>query len=267
MTEAPNNDEELDDLRMENEIKKIKLSLEHGSHFSESDGNSDLDPRIEAEFLDYIDQFEKAYHDCKQIQVYEFIGNPEFRKTEEIPDEEIQSELEKMMLVMNKNGVYLDTLCEVDERVLYQFITEELFAHEMDDMRVSGMMLNFIYEEFHPNHEYDIRNHSCDFIKSFLDKESGYYTTFLTKEAEKGCELKNFRDAYTAFSLENFEIISLVFEEEKSEVTFNIKFTGTIEGSSKIQSFSGEGKLELLYLYDFWCIQAVEFPSVSSIKN
>jgi len=190
MTQDIDHEDEIENLRFENEIKKIKLSREHGAHFSESDETSNLNPRLEAEFLDYVEQFEKAYDDCKQIPVYDFIGKPKYKKAEDIPDKEIQSELEKIMLVMNKNGIYLDTLCEVDDRVLYRFITEELFLYETDDIKVAGMMCNFIYEEFHPNHEYDIRNHSIEFIESYLNKESDYYTTFLTKEAEDGKALK-----------------------------------------------------------------------------
>lgn len=264
MKQETNNEEENEKLRIENEVKKIKLTLEHGAHFSESDGTTNLDPRLEAEFLNNIEQFEKAYDDCKQIPVYDFIGRPEYKKAEDIPDKEIQAELENIILVMNENGIYLDTFCEVEDLVLYRFITEELFLHETDDIRVAGMTSNFIYEEFHPNHEYDIREHSADFFKSFLDKESDYYTTFLTKESEDSNVLKNFRDAFTSFSLDHFEIISVSFDEEKSNVKFNIKFSGTIEGSTKIKIFSGEGKLEFQNEYGFWSIQSVEFPSVSS---
>jgi len=39
--------------------------------------------------------------------------------------------------------------------VIYKFITEELFDHEMDDIMLPGFVHHFIYEEFHPNHEYD----------------------------------------------------------------------------------------------------------------
>ena len=263
MTQETNNEDEIEKLRIENEIKKIKLTLERGAHFSESDGTNNLDPRLEAEFLDNIEQFEKAYDDCKQISVYDFIGKPEFKKIDEISDEAISQELQKLMDLLSEHSIDLHTICEVEDRELYRFITEELFLHETDDIRVDGMMHNFIYEEFHPNHEYDIREHSTDFMMSFLDKESDYYPMFLTKEAQDSNVLKNFRDAFTSFSLEHFEITSICFDEEKSNVNFNINFSGTIEGSAKTQKFSGEGKLELLYMYDFWCIQSVEFPTIS----
>jgi len=262
MSQEPNqNEEEIENLRIENEIKKIKLTLEYGAIFSKPSENSELNPHIEAQFLDNIEQFEKAYNNCKQISIYDFIGKPEFRKTDDIPNEEINAELGKMINLMNESGIYLDTLCEVEDPVLYRFITEELFLHETDDVRIEGMSYNFIYEEFHPNHEYDIRNHSLEFINSFLDKENDFYTYMLTKEAENNIELKNFRDAFTSFSLHHFEIQEINFDEEKAKVIFEINFSGAIEGSGEIQIYSGEGNIELLNTYDYWSIHKVKFPS------
>ncbi len=259
--ETNDNEDEIEKLRIENEIKKIKLTLEYGATFSKPSENSELNPHIEAQFLDNIEQFEKAYNNCKQISIYDFIGKPEFRKTDDIPNEEINAELGKMINLMNESGIYLDTLCEVEDPVLYRFITEELFLHETDDVRIEGMSYNFIYEEFHPNHEYDIRNHSLEFINSFLDKENDFYTYMLTKEAENNIELKNFRDAFTSFSLHHFEIQEINFDEEKAKVIFEINFSGAIEGSGEIQIYSGEGNIELLNTYDYWSIHKVKFPS------
>lgn len=263
MAQETNSEDEIEKLRIENEIKKMKLSLEHGASFSNPSENNELNPLIEAQFLDNIEQFEKAFDECKQISVYNFIGKPEYRKTDVIPDDEINTELEKVKKVLNENGIYLDTLCEVDDRVLYRFITKELFLHETDDIRVAGMAHNFIYEEFHPNHEYDIRCHSNDFIESYLDKESDFYTTFLANKAENDNRLKNFRDAFISFSISHFEIKSIRFDEENANVIFEINFTGTIEGSAETQNFTGEGSLEMVYMYDFWCIQSIKLPSVS----
>jgi hypothetical protein len=41
---------------------------------------------------------------------------------------------------------------------LYRFIAEELFFHEMNNVRVKGMVTCFIYEEFHPNAKLDIED-------------------------------------------------------------------------------------------------------------
>jgi hypothetical protein len=52
-----NNEEELEKLRMENELKKMKLMLEHGAVFSESIDSNKLDPVIENEFLRNMEEY------------------------------------------------------------------------------------------------------------------------------------------------------------------------------------------------------------------
>lgn len=258
-------EDELEKLRMENELKKMKIMLEHGAMFSDNQDKIPVDPFIENQFLSNIEAFENAYQNAEPMLLYDFIDRPDFIAVEEIPDSQISTELEKIMDILNKNGIQLDTLCDVEEREIYRFVTQELFTHEMDNMRIPGMMTCFIYEEFHPNHEYDIREHSTDGIKSFLNKKTDFYTTHFTKEAEEDVKLKHFRDAYKSFMLKHFEITHLTFDEEKSFVSFNIDFTGKIEGSTEKQRFAGEGSIELIYQYDYWCIQKINFPLASSL--
>jgi len=259
-------EEEFEKLRMENELKKMKLMLEHGAMFSDNQSKMPLDPFIENQFLKNIEAFERSYNSAERIVLFDFINRPDYTKVEAIPDSLIHTELDRIMNILNENGIQLDTLCEVEEREIYRFVTEELFMHEMDNMRIPGMMNCFIYEEFHPNHEYDIREHSTDGIRSFLNKKTDFYTTHFTKEAEEDIKLKHFRDAYKSFTLKHFEITHLSFDTEKSFVGFNIDFTGKIEGSAEKHRFVGEGNIELLYRYDYWCIQKINFPAASTSK-
>ena len=252
---------ELERLKRENEIKKLKLMLEYGMKVPVESLNKDIPPQVESQFLDNVMEFEKAFHHSERIMIYDFIGKPDYRKSESIPDSEITVELDRIMQLLNENQISLDTLCEVDDRVLYHFITEELFLTETDNMKIKGMISHFTYEEFHPNHEYDIRNNCNWFIESFLNKESDFYTTYLTKEAEGNSWFGNFRKAFSSFERESFEITNIQFDELSSKVEFNITFSGIIDGSNQIESFSGPGKIELLFRWDYWCVQAITLPS------
>ncbi len=256
------NEDDIEKLRMENELKKAKLMLEHGAVFSEPSGGSKISPGLENEFLKNIEEFERSFNNTEQIALFDFINRPEYTLVDEIPDSAIGAELEKLMGILNENGINLDTLCEVEERDVYRFITEELFPHEIDNMRIPGMMTCFIYEEFHPNHEYDIRNHCTDGIKAYLNKESDFYTTFFTKKAESDPWIKHFRDAFTSFSIKQFGITDLSFDEENATVSFTIDFTATIEGSNERQRYKGKGSTELINVYDFWCIETIQFPEL-----
>jgi len=252
--------DELENIREENEFKKMKMMLEHGAVFSSPQPDNKLPPIVENEFLKNIEKFEDAFHLAKRISVFDFIGKPTLIKADLIDDGEISSVLDNTMNLLNEMGISLDTICEVDDRTLYKFITEELMLHEIDDIKIPGMMCCFTYEDFHPNHEYDIGEHSIDFINSYLKKDDDFYIHFLTKEAEDNKHLQNFRNLFISFSFNYFEITQVDFDTEHAIVKFVIDFTGIIDGTCEKQQYSGEGIMELIYTYEYWCIDRVIFP-------
>lgn len=252
-----------DRLQAENEEKKRKLEEEFGAaHWSNPEDN-ELPLEIEGQFLDHIMTFEHAWKDAEQISLYEFLGNPPFRKPEELSDDEICTELNRLYELMNQQGVGLDTICDVSDAELYRFITEELFQQQIDDMHIPGMMTNFIYEEFHPNHEHDIRQHSTEFMQTYLDRDSDYYTTFLSGDATKKDWHKHFRAAFSLFDLQQFEITSLKYDLNANQgvVDFECNFSAEIDGSGAVLQFNGKGTFQLIYQWDFWCVDSVEFPA------
>ena len=245
--EPENFEDELERIKQENNLKKMKLRLEYGADFPLESENNDLPVEVESQFLDNVMEFEKAFHHSERIRIYDFIGKPDYKKCETIPDPEISTELDQIMKLLNQNQIEVDTLCEVNDRELYRFITEELFFTETDNMRMNGWIIHFTYEEFHPNHEYDIRNNCKWFIESFLNKESDFYTTYLTKEAEGDSWFENFRKSFYSFQVNQFEIIDLKLDQQIATVIFDISFSGIIEGSNETEYFSGRGKIELAY--------------------
>jgi len=253
-------EDEIERLKQENQLKRMKLRLEYGANFPIESSNEDLSPQEEGKFLDYIAQFEKAYRNSDRITVYEYIGKPAFRKTETIADDEISAELITIFQILIKNQIELNTLCEVDDRTLYQFITEELFQNEIDNIRISGMLNHFIYEEFHPNHEFDITNNATYFLRSFLEKESDFYRSYLSPKAKKNHWFENFRNAFNSFDLNEFEIINIEFDEKSAIVIFHADFSGIIEGSAETEVFVGSGRMDLIYEDDYWCIHKIDLP-------
>jgi hypothetical protein len=250
-------------LYLENEAKKWKIEEEFGAAYWSNPEENDLPSEIEGQFLDDIMAYEHAWKDAKQITLVEFLGNPAFRKVEELSDTEISIELNRLNELMNEFQVGLDTICDVPDKELYRFITEELFMQEMDDMHIPGMMTNFIYEEFHPNHEHDIERYSNEFIKSYLNKTEDYYLHEISTEASSQSWHKDFRDAFSSFNLNKFEIINLHYDLDsaKAQVDFECDFTAVIDNSKDTLRFNGKGKLLFVYQWDFWYVNSVEFPS------
>lgn len=155
------------ELRKENDLLKMKLTAEFG--MMNSGSNSNMDEELENEWLKYIYSFEKSHANSKKIKIYDYIGKPDFKRIDELAENEVESELEKLFDVMEKNNIILDCICEYEDEVIYKFITEELFEEETDDIRIEGLNHCYIYEEFHPNHAYDLKNQTEDFFTKIYE--------------------------------------------------------------------------------------------------
>ena len=274
MQEPFDKEDELNRLRIENEIKKMKLSLEHGANFF-SPSEKKLPPEQEGQWLDQVQQFEDAYTNSKRVLIYDFVGKPIYKLVIEIPETEIKSELKKIINLLGQKGIGIDTICKVDDRELYRFITEELFKEETDDMMIEGMTHNFIYEEFHPNHEHDIKTHCKEFVEGLLNKKINLNPTFLAladeidtkdgiiKQEDAIKRMEIFRAAFNSFKLQHFKITSLSIDKDKADVFFDINYTGIIEGSNERKIFSGIGDFKLKCEYDYWCISKINVLGIS----
>ena len=258
--ENKNPEDKKDKLRKENEEIKKQLEEEFGA--TKMWANPDLPPEMENEFFNNIMAFENAYKDVKRITVYEFLGNPPFRPLEELQPEEVEAELNRVMELMNEHQITLDTLCDVPENELYRFITEELFLEDKDDIRIPGMISHYTYEEFHPNHEYDINRYTYEFMTSYLDKSSDLYVYTLSTDTEKQEWHKHFRETFSKFEILHFEIDTLNYslESEEALVVFDCDIKASVEGSQVVFRYTGKGELRFVHQWDYWYVDSVEFP-------
>lgn len=257
-------------LRMENEIEKLKLSALHGAEFF---SNSELPPEIENEWLKYISAFEEQAGNVKQITVAEHLGNPEFPSIHELSENEVVEMLNKVQHLMAENDLYLDCIVEMPEAEIYRFIIEELFQHEIDDLKIEGLQTCFIYEEFHPNDKLDIKQTLDDFIIQMLSSDFRNYLgmhlsesiftsdgQFISKEkaVEKAIA---FGDLYEHFTIEKLEDFDIKIEEDqmRSSVTFHLSFSAVskdvchrFEGPAWATMSKGD--------LGYWNIEMLEFP-------
>ena len=89
-------EEELNKLRVENEIKKMKLTLEYGANFSTPSENK-LPPELEGLWLDNIQKFEDSIAKNNCVKIYDFVGKPVFKLVDEISENEIEFELNRIL--------------------------------------------------------------------------------------------------------------------------------------------------------------------------
>ena len=250
-------------LEQENEYKKMKLSLEHDVFFSENK-NSNLPAEIEGQFLDYVMNFENLYKNAKQISVHNKIGKPEFKAADALDDEEINIELERIEALMHNNNLTLDVICdyEDEDRLLYKFITEELFDHKIDDINIPDMITHFIYEEFHPNNEYDIENACTDFIEMFLNTKSEMYEKYHSKDVINHEVLNNFRSLFKKFKIKYYKFGDITISDDIAKATFVIDFFGKTKGLETKIVYSGNGEMTFKHEHGYWYVQNVILPIV-----
>ncbi len=278
-----NNDKEKEyyKKKSENQKKREELEKKYGTSFHNSK-DSNLPPDIEGQWLENIEKFEEQFNNCKTTTVWEYVGKPEFELLNELEPSEISSELERLMDIMNKNNVCLDTLKDVDDKELYRFITEELFKEETDDMQIEGMMTNFIYEEFHPNAELDIEQAYDYFLTALINKHedvsgNGYDFLYLdhknyvapkNKKINEKIVIKkitDFMDSFDFFNLISKEIknISINKAQTSAQLEFYIHYEGKYENSSEAITFKGKGTFSLKPSeYGGWDIYCIDMPGV-----
>jgi hypothetical protein len=258
-------------LQADSDLLKLKLQMEFG--MKDITKSSKLDDKIQNDFLNYIYNFEKEFAKNKQATVFEILGKPEFKKADTLSDIELDIEFEKLNLLLFEKKLDVNTICEYDNRVIYKFITEELFDLETDDMDVPGMFTNFIYEEFHPNHNHDIIEHISDFVETLITREpADLRDIFLSQNIQynkKEYAKKDFVKIINEFQKHHGE--SQLIHFEPIEINFDLENeTGTAEFSIKYKSknteeiFEGQAMFDIILIYDFWSIASIKIPGFSS---
>ena len=262
-----------ENLRIENEILKIKLQAEKGAVIG---GSDNLPPGIEHSFLQNVQQFEEALKDAKQVKVYDLLGKPDYKKENELIDVEIKVELEKLFDLLENNNMSLAVLGQYDSRIIYKFITEELFEHETDDVQIPGTTKNFTYEEFHPNHKMDIHVRAMEFLGDWFEQKFSEYSWELNdpfilsngkiiSKAEVLKKINNVFNSYSSFANAKYAIGEISFQWDDTNANGighaegGVQYDATLE-NGEIVYFEGPFKLYMSNQHGWWSIFYFVFP-------
>ena len=151
-----------------NNAKRTELTDKFGGVFLS--GDMPLPAEVESEFLQRIEEFELKWAAHELTTVREFIGNPPVKTAREIAPDELAGELKHLLAVLDDNDIEVDFGERPSDEEVYRFIVEDLLDHEIDDIRVPGMVCHFIYEEFYPNATLEVRLASEWFIERMLTR-------------------------------------------------------------------------------------------------
>lgn len=227
-------------------------------------------------FSECFYDFEKLYEEAKEMMVWDLIGNPEYKKAEELNDNQLSAELRKLLKTIHMSKISVKFQCLYDERTKYRFITEELFLKIVKDVKIKGMKHMFLYEDFHPNHEYDIRYLTEKFIEYVIADKKGITfpadhlldstINFRNTKIQKEYFLKitsSFRENFKDIRLEHLHIetVEADLKSKTGKVTGEIAYTFYIENKDK-EIISGKFLLNVFLVDNRWKINGVEIPGI-----
>jgi hypothetical protein len=265
-------------MRVENELKQLNLEMKYGAKFHTS---GKLPPEIESQWLDNIakfeEKFEEKFENHAETTLYNFIGQPAFTPIEQLSPQKMEAELERLLGIMEENGVHLAVLDdETPVKAVYRFITEVFFNQPISDFRIAGMIQHFIYEEFCPNHKYQLKQDVDHFFRRIMNLKSDFKSYFLSPmmATEKDSEvvepkvyekrIERFRNGYKKLKINQLEILDVDIQGTDEEakfagVVFQLDYEGVEKATQKRVQIKGRGYLNFVYA-DSWLISRIVFP-------
>lgn len=257
-------------IKFENELLKLKLEAEFGMQQQDTSG---LSPEVENVWLKNIYDFEAQFKNAKRIKVFDALGRPKTKKLDQLSGQDVSKALAYLTTLMEEKGIALDCCCQYDDSIIYRFITEELFECEMDDISIEGMVHHFLYEEFHPNHDYDLRLAAEQFVRNLLEKKwdpqfNAYSlsdTVTLKEKTYDDTAISSLILAFQSdreFEVEELNILQVSFDMVKNEgiVKSHLAYTARFQQQNHL--FQGDYEVTFLYKHGLWLIRSFQFPGI-----
>ncbi len=278
LADGPGGDR-FDDIKLENELLKLKMQAELGAQFGSFGENADLPPAIERQFLEQVMAFEKRYAEAKPMLVGEYLGNPVFRASSELSAEELEVEWRRLQAIYDEKGLGVDFAAEYPVAVRYDFMASELLREEA--MPFPGW--NFIYEEFHPNHDHDQRWLTEKFMGEFfagqlsdftMSRKTVTPTSRVFELAEVQALLDRFHGLFERIERSEYAIIGTSAQTDAELPTDTphpprlgftegmLKYTAVLQDGSR-STIEGPFKLYMECIYNCWSVMGFEMHGFS----
>jgi len=262
---------------MENEFLRMKIAAQFGGDFGTMSGG--LPPDIENQFLKNVLNFENhaAAEPLAYKTVNEILGKPAFTPGKDLAPNDLGIALKKVHELYAVYNLQVNFISDYPDMVKYEFMTQELLDHESDtNFAMPGMTCNYIYEEFHPNHGYDLEEQAVGFISAWFQKDLAAIGNLLTKKIpldqhtiiDKDEVLKKIIQLFDSFSsFQNCDYIigQLSYDLDPDEDTGmayaegGIKYDGIMETGEAIH-FEGPMKIYFAKEGYYWDVIFFHFP-------
>ncbi|KXK06214.1 MAG: hypothetical protein UZ04_CHB001000216 [Chlorobi bacterium OLB4] len=109
----------------------------------------------EQEVMSHIREYEKE-HKSKLVNIYKKIGKPKFKAVANFKDDKaLKAEYEKFIILLDKHNIVVHFKNEYPVSEKYRFIIDEVFNQDVEDTQNTKIHINFVYEDFHPEMDFD----------------------------------------------------------------------------------------------------------------
>jgi hypothetical protein len=250
---AEGNDDRIQ--RALNEHKKQVISERYGGSFSSASEN--LPPQEEAQWLDFVEEFERQFESARTTTVRKYIGDPPIRRLADVPEEELGGELDWLIDLLSSNAIVIHFGQHCSDAEMYRFITEELLDAEIDDVHIEGMTTNFVYEEFHPDDLHDVTMAGEDFLRFlFRGREDLIPLTLAddglldcraepTSREEMLAEIHRFLRSVTIFTRSDVEAKGCSADGTMAKAEFHVSWRGLERTTLRHLAASGTALLRM----------------------
>jgi len=246
-----------EEIKFENELKKLKLSAEHGAHFADEKKEEPHKIESEQDFLSRMKEFENAMENPDKREIIALLGFPNFPAVNDLADEELSAAIELVNIALANENIVLEVIHPTPEREIYRFLTEELLLHNAGIAGAGGMTMHFIYEEFYPNHTEDIKSDVRDILhfvcrgyKSVLPWRIAFEVKLYNKKvSQKEFEtfLGDHRQVFIGMSFIGVDSIDITFDGAEATATSSFRYY--LDESS---GTPGEGEAEAEFHFELF---------------
>lgn len=267
-----NNPEE--NLRIENELLKLRLQAERGAHFLETD--REIPAEIEAQFLRHVMAFEDAWEHGNEHTVRAALDYPVFTPAEVLRPEEMEKLNQELISRLAEKGIQIDFLGQYPPETVYSFLTTEFLEVPAMKILAPGFRQCFIYEDYHPNHELDIRQAVGLFLQHWFERSFNEYSIEFdsllrspdgnpVSRKELAQKLAHCLDSYLDFTNRVEGPLQIQFDWNETEDTGTGQATGHCSYDARLENgllihYDGPFRFELTGQYRYWRICRFEFP-------
>ncbi len=230
------------------EFQKKELEEDSGAFLPPVDPC--LDDEVQDEWTGDLDEFERQMEEGRQMTVREYVGWPSVRPLAEVPLDQLEDELDRILEILYVNSVVVDFLYDIELAEAYRFVTEELLDEIVTEIRIPEMFTHFIYEDFYPNDIEDIKDAGEEFLTGFLGEQDGPLWVHLVSEGllDQSGELlvldriiqlmHNFHIIHDPVTPFDVELLSATVEEDEGTTLFHVTWYRTDRQTTELVKLS-----------------------------